>query len=35
MRLVSGGQVGVSVARGDGLSKKIAAQARAQAYGGG
>ncbi|MDF1520989.1 MAG: DUF6506 family protein [Brevefilum sp.] len=29
------GQVGVSVARGDGLSNKIAAQARARAYGGG
>jgi len=27
------GKVGVSVARGDGLSNKISAQARAQAYG--
>jgi len=28
------GKVGVSAARGDGLSNKIAAQARARAYGG-
>lgn len=35
MRLVSGGWVGISAARGDGLSNKIAAQARARAYGGG